>query len=120
MNIRFDIRLVSALVLALPQVVLAKDTYLRFSAFDYTTLKWAGVVVILAGVAAILINMLARLKLQGSTDPTPKSSKKRPQNRFRKRARALGFRLKESKVLIQIASWKRCAGVVSRNGRAIG
>ena len=99
-------RLVAAPFLASPRMLLAKDPYVQFSAFDYSTLKWAGAIVALAGIAAILAKMIPRFTLQiVGQKPTLKTGRNRAnQNRFKARAQAMGFRMKESKILIQIAA----------------
>ena len=99
------VRMVFLFIAIIPQAAAAKESYVQFQSFDWTPVKW--VVGILIGVLILLLVLKMFLGKKAKSKPS-KVSKKRQQTPedtgFGERAESMGFRAKESKLLIQIAT----------------
>jgi hypothetical protein len=98
------VRIVSLLLAISSRPLWAKESYVQFQEFDWTPIIWVVGIIIAASILVFILKMVAGGKAK------PKSSSKKKQEQapehdgFGERAEAMGFRFKESKLLIQIAS----------------
>ena len=88
-----------------PQAVAAKESYVQFQEFDWAPVKWAVGILLVASILVLILKMVVGAKAKSKPTKTAKKRAQTPEEAgFGERAESMGFRVKESKLLIQIAS----------------
>ena len=102
------VRMVFLFIALFPQAAAAKESYVQFQEFDWAPVKWAVGILLAVSILVFILKMVVGAKAKSKPAKTAKTAKKREQTPeeagFGERAESMGFRVKESKLLIQIAS----------------
>ena len=88
-----------------PQAAAAKESYVQFQEFDWAPVKWAVGILLAASILVFILKMVVGTKPKSKPAKTAKKREQTPEETgFGERAETMGFRVKESKLLIQIAA----------------
>ena len=99
------VRMVFLFIAIFPQAALAKESYVQFQEFDWAPVKWAVGILLAASILVFILKMVVGAKPKSKPAKTAKKREQTPEETgFGERAETMGFRVKESKLLIQIAS----------------
>ena len=98
------VRIVSLLVGISSQPLWAKESYVQFQKFDWSPILWVIGIIVAASILVFVLKLVVGTKTKSKTSAKKKKEQIPEHHEFGERAEAMGFRFKESKLLIQIAS----------------
>ena len=101
----WTVRITILFIVLFSQAATAKESYVQFQEFDWTPIKWVVGVIVAASILTFILKMF--VGLQAKSKPAKVAKGKKPTEEhsgFNERAESMGFRVKESKLLIQVAA----------------